>query len=417
MSNSLHRMGTATMYNNAVRNLHARQSALAILEENMSAGKRVLRASDDPVAAATAERSLARMSQLQAEHRALEQQQGRISQAETALGDAIDLVQQIRELVLGTGNGANQQPGDFHTHANQIHHLREQLLEIINRKDSNGQPLLGGLGSTLKTFAGGDSWHFNGLPGQAGSSENSISGTLDGHAAIMFDPVRDGVYYATIAPRGEGSSLTTSPVQTAHKDILNGASYQIHIDSVTQDADGATSISYTLTKIDKDGHSSSSIGQCGPVANGQPLPLEINEGGHTVISLDLHGTPAKGDTIGLEPSHSLMESIDNAIGGIGQADSRIDVTQAIGQALANIDAGLEHLRQTRSFAGELLNRAERLQQHQGQRELQLEGERSSAEDLDLLKGISDLQNARTAHQAALQSYAQVQRLSLFDYLR
>jgi len=413
MTDSLHRMGTATMYNNTLRNLHARQSTLVALEENMSAGKRVLRASDDPLAAATAERALARMSQLEAAGHALALQQGRITQAETALGEAIDIVQQIRELVVAAGN-ASHASGDFQTHANQIRQLREQLTDIINRKDTHGQPLLGGLGSALKTFTGSD---FNGLPGQIGSSENGLAGSLDGHWALIFDPVRDGVYHAHIAPRGAGSSLTTSPVHTAHRDILQGASYRLEIDSVTVDKDGARSISYTLHKTNKDGHTSTSVGSCGPVAADQPLPLEINEGGHTVVQMELHGTPAKGDTITIAPSRSLIGSIEEAIGGIGGASSKADVSQAVGQALANIDAGLEHLRQTRSYAGELLNRAERLGQQHSQRGLQLEAERSNAEDIDLLKGLSDLQNARTAHQAALQSYAQVQRLSLFDYLR
>jgi len=413
MTDSLHRMGSATMYNNSLRNLHARQLALATLEENMSAGKRVLRPSDDPLAAATAERTLARISQLEASGRTLELQQGRISQAETALGEAIDIVQQIRELVIATGN-ASHASGDFQTHANQIRQLREQLTDIINRKDTYGQPLLGGLGSALKTFTDGE---FNGLPGQIGSSENGLAGSLDGHWALIFDPVRDGVYHARIAPRGAGSSLTTGAVHTDHRDILQGASYRLEIDSVTLDKNGARSIHYTLHRTSKDGILSSSNGSCGPAAEGQALPLEISVDGQTVMRMELHGNPVKGDTITLAPSRSLAGSIDEAMSGIGGAGSKADISQAVGQALANIDVGLEHLRQTRSYAGELLNRAERLGQQQSQRGLQLETERSNAEDIDLLKGISDLQNARTAHQAALQSYAQVQRLSLFDYLK
>jgi len=421
MSNTLHRIGTATMYDNTVRNLHARQSALAQLEENVSAGKRVLRPSDDPIAAAQAERALARISQLQAEHRALEQQQGRIAQAETALGDAIDVVQQIRELVLGAGNGANQPPHDHHTYANQIRHLREQLLEIVNRKDTSGQPLLGGLGSALTPFTGGDRWHFNGLPGQVGSGENAIASSLDGHAALMFDPVRDGIYHAHIAPRGAGSSLTTSPIHIEQSEQLNGASFEIHIDRVVTLEDGRRSFHYTITRTESNGNSGVWVGALGPVAKGQPMPLEITVGGGRV-TLELLGEAAEGDTIHIQPSHSLMESIDNAVGGIGGVaaappTNTTDSAQAIGQALSGIDAGLERLRQVRSHAGELLGRAERLQQQQSQRGLQLEAERSNAEDLDLLQATSELQNARIAHQVALQSYAQVQRLSLFDYLR
>ncbi|MEN9467914.1 MAG: hypothetical protein RL081_1915, partial [Pseudomonadota bacterium] len=41
---------------------------------------------------------------------------------------------------------------------------------------------------------------------------------------------------------------------------------------------------------------------------------------------------------------------------------------------------------------------------------------SRAEDLDMIKGVADFQNQQTGYQAALQSYAQVQKLSLFNYI-
>ena len=86
------------------------------------------------------------------------------------------------------------------------------------------------------------------------------------------------------------------------------------------------------------------------------------------------------------------------------------------QALANIDKGLERLHNMRGYAGELLNRADRITGDQENRSIQLEADRSRAEDLDMIKGISEFQNAQVGYQAALQSYAQVQKLSLFNYI-
>ena len=88
----------------------------------------------------------------------------------------------------------------------------------------------------------------------------------------------------------------------------------------------------------------------------------------------------------------------------------------MGQALANIDKGLERLHNMRGYAGELLNRADRITGDQENRSIQLEADRSRAEDLDMIKGISEFQNAQVGYQAALQSYAQVQKLSLFNYI-
>ena len=45
-----------------------------------------------------------------------------------------------------------------------------------------------------------------------------------------------------------------------------------------------------------------------------------------------------------------------------------------------------------------------------------DGERSNAEDVDMVHAISDFQNKQSGYDAALKSYAMVQRLSLFQYV-
>ena len=88
----------------------------------------------------------------------------------------------------------------------------------------------------------------------------------------------------------------------------------------------------------------------------------------------------------------------------------------MGQALANIDRGLERMQAVRGYAGELLNRADRITGNQETRSTQLEGDRSRAEDLDMIKGISDFQNQQVGYEAALKSYSMVQKMSLFNFI-
>ena len=202
MSNNFYRLGTANMYDNALRNLGSRQTSLSNLQENLTSGKRVVRASDDPVSAAQAERSINRLARIQTEQRALETQRNAVAQAESALGDAIGLVQNFRELTVSAGS-ATLTPNDRVTIANQLQGLREQILEVANRKDTNGVPLLGALGSALAPFLGPltstPDYSFAGLPGQTASTGVTIPGTLDGDSAFMFDPQRDGVYNAAVS--------------------------------------------------------------------------------------------------------------------------------------------------------------------------------------------------------------------------
>ena len=49
---SISRIGTANMYESTINNLNSRNTSLVDLMEKTTSGKRVVRASDDPVAAA-----------------------------------------------------------------------------------------------------------------------------------------------------------------------------------------------------------------------------------------------------------------------------------------------------------------------------------------------------------------------------
>jgi len=112
----------------------------------------------------------------------------------------------------------------------------------------------------------------------------------------------------------------------------------------------------------------------------------------------------------------VFSTLDSAIRDIRGATNSNAATQAVGQALTNVDIGLERMSNMRSYAGELLNRADRITGDQEKRSIQLEGDRSRAEDLDMIKGISDFQNQQVGYEAALKSYAQVQKLSLFNFI-
>lgn len=416
MSNSIYRLGTANMYDNALRNLGTRQTNLSNLQENLTSGKRVVRASDDPVSAAQAERAINRLARIQTEQRALETQRNAIAQAESALGDAVDLVQNFRELVVNAGSAALT-PNDRNTIANQLQGLREQLLEVANRKDTNGVPLLSALGSALAPFLGplstSPDYSFEGLPGQTASSGVSIPNTLDGEAAFMFDPQRDGVYTAGVSAIPSSRFLNTTAVTPVDPSLVTGDNYTITFSAVGPGATpGTTTATYTLTNTTTGAVSPAVVVPDYPTDKPVTIAITSIPG----LSFDIKGNPATGDTITLQPSPSMFSTLDNAIRDIRRAPDSNAAAQAVGQALGNMDIGLERLHNMRGYAGELLNRADRITGDQEKRSIQLEGDRSRAEDLDMIQGISDFQNQQVGYEAALKSYAQVQKLSLFNFI-
>ncbi len=455
MSNTIFRVGTANMYDNAIRNVSARQTSLVNLQENLTSGKRVVRASDDPVSAAQAERALTRISRIQTEQRALENQRNAIAQAESTMGDAIGLVQEARQLMVNAGNGALSS-NERATIANQLQSLRDQLTAVANRTDTNGIPLLGALGSAQSPFMGPlnstPDYLFAGQAGQTASDGVTLPNTLDGDSAFMFDAKRDGSFHAAITPgtstvivpgattpsvpaMGQPNrALTTSAITVAEGTNFNknpatglAYTYSVSFSNVTLDpATNTLSATYNVSSTDP---------AFVPPAAQTLNPIKIGEKGEfninglppgmsmkvtTLPTKAVDGTitlsPANGDTINISPQASVFSVIDKAIAEIKAAPNSNVAAQASGQALANIDIGLERMSNIRSYAGELLNRADRITGDQSKRSEQLEADRSRAEDLDMIKGISDFQNQQTGYQAALQTYASVQKLSLFNYI-
>ena len=418
MSAAFLRLSSASTYDNAMRNIGARHSNLSALQENLTSGKRVLRASDDPTSASIAERSLTRMSRISAEQRALASQRNSITQAESVLGDVTDALHRFRDLTVSAGNGTYTTM-ERKTIARELQALRDQIFTLANQEDSNGLPLFSSLGSALKPFAGPQAntpdYTFNGLPGQAGSSALSIPFALDGDSAFMLAATQNASYNVRLS--GTNPNLRASVVSVTDPTLLNGSSYSIsNIRTATvvpATVPATNQATYDLVET--------------PVGTSTPLPAVVAVGptfpSNSSITLSLPGMTltltgpiTAVDTVSISPNVSLFSVLDNAIKDIGEASNNTSASQAVGQALHNIDIGLQNVSAVRGQAGALLNRADRISDHQEKRNVQMEADRSRAEDLDIVKGLSDFELQQAGLQAALQTYAQIQKISLFNFI-
>ena len=420
MSNALYRLSTANQYDVAVRNIGQRQTSLSNLPENLTSGKRVVRASDDPVAAAQAERALTRLTRNETDQRALDMQRNTMALAESALGQAGDAMQEFRQLVVSAGNGAYTQT-ERDAIVQQLVGLRDQILGYANRKDSNGQPLFQALGSAEAPFTGtATTVSFAGLPGQHASGNTQIAKVLDGDAAWMSVPTGNGVFEVTRNPNstpGVYAGKAWADVgQITDPSAVTGTSHRI---AFFTESDGTASFSITPAPTT-------------PGPNMAPHPLDATRYAYkspTDIAFDglsfkITGAPVAGDSFDVKPSQpsNVFSVLESAIGAIRDArnpDGSTDagsLTHGIGRGLNEIDAAMNRLQASRGLAGDLLNRADRIEGELDTRSIQLEDDRSRAEDLDMIKGISDFQNQQVGYEAALKSYASVQKLSLFNFI-
>jgi len=396
---TVERISTSHAYDTALNNLMSRQDNLTQTQEQMTSGKRVIKASDDPTAAARAERARALEERTTASERAVDASSNAMTLTESALGDAGELLQQARELLVSAGD-ASYSDAERASKADAIRAIRQQLLSVANRPDGQGGYVFSGQGSGGAPFVdkpGGVA--FQGVGGTVNvAADEPLPLTLDGGSVWLSANSGNGVFVTKNTNSGSAwidAGRVTSP------NLITNSTYDIQF-SV---AAGATTYS-----VLKDGN---------PVSTGNPYTSgqEISVDG---MSFAISGAPANGDDFQTTPSTktlSVFDALDNAVAQLstpGQGGPKVQ--QAVQDSLRNIDQCNSQISSARSFAGTTLQRLDGVKGRLDATELSAQTSRSNAEDLDMVKALSSFNSQQTGYQAALQSYATIQKLSLFNYL-
>ena len=90
--------------------------------------------------------------------------------------------------------------------AKQLSALRDQILNMANKKDSNGLPRFGGLGSAANPFVDTPTGVvYQGNSGQQGASAVAIPYTADGQSTWMDVPTGNGTF--TVSRWGQTREL------------------------------------------------------------------------------------------------------------------------------------------------------------------------------------------------------------------
>jgi flagellar hook-associated protein 3 FlgL len=394
------RITTAMSFESGIETLQKRKQDLDTAQIQLTTGKRVNKASDDPAAAARAERALAAQARNEAGQRAVEASRNVMTLTESALGDAQELMQAARELVIAAGN-ASYSDGERQALAMRLRGVREQLLSVANRPDGRGGYLFAGQGGSQPPFVdapGGVAWR-----GTAGHLEVSAGETLpvstDGQATWLGAPTGNGVFETRAVPGSASAWIDSGRVTDPAG--LTGDSY-----SITFGAGGST---YSVLR------------------NGSPTALSnvAFESGKAIeidgMSVTISGAPAAGDgfeIVASAPGLSAFAALDQAIAELDTPGrSGAQIQQGVNSSLRDIDSAMGRLQLVRAGVGETLARTDGVESRLADATLAAQKERSSAEDLDMVAAISSFQAKQTGYDAALQSYAAVRRMSLFDYLK
>ena len=116
-------------------------------------------------------------------------------------------------------------------------------------------------------------------------------------------------------------------------------------------------------------------------------------------------------------STTLFKALDDAIAVLENgAATGAQISAATKAGIDGLDAGLDRLNLVRTKIGEDLRLVDTHSRRIDSDGVNLKGRLSDLIDLDYAKAITDLNTNQTALEAAMKTYSQVSRMSLFQYL-
>lgn len=396
------RIGTQFAMEQGMQAMSERQRAMIQAQNQIATGKRFSTAGEDPLAAAQAERARAETVRIAADQRSLDLGKHVLSLADTALGDATNILQAARDTLVQAGDGAYTD-SERQQLAVQLKNLRSELFNVANRDDGAGAFIFGGQGTNGTPFSdNGVAVSYNGVSGlqQVGLPPSVIS-ALDGRE-FMTIKSGNGLFSAASAAANTGKGWVDAG-EVSDVTALTGHDYRIDVRT------GTSGLVYDVTDVT----AGATLSTGTPFVAGADIAFDG-------LRVRVSGTPANGDSYTVTPSanKSVFKVLDDAITLLQtpMAGTPNKLAEGLSRSLGEVDSSMSRMLQMRTTAGEQLRRIDVETDTLDARNTAEKISLSELQDTDMATAVSELTRHQTALQAAMQSYAQVSKLKLMDYL-
>lgn len=398
------RISTSGMHYNALTAMLQQQSALSKIQNQIATGKRVQTPADDPAAAVHILELKRALQEAEQYGKNADVASNRLTLEEQALADIGTLLHRARELAV-QGNNATVDQESRRLLALEIRGRLQELMDIANRKDANGEYLFSGYSTLTQPFAReGSSVNYQGDQGsrllQVGPNQR-VADSHSGYDVFLNVPEGNGVFVTAAAGSNGGNGSIASGTVT-NRSAWVPDDYRIQFTSANGDyqvLDSANAVVSTGTYVEN-----SAISFRG-------------------VSISMSGMPAMNDEFTVSRSRkeamfSTLEDLATALESpIGTDAQRAQVTSRMGSVLEQLERTQTHLLEIRAEVGTRLSALENAENAREDQKLEIERTRSELEDLDYAEAITKMNQQLVGLQAAQASYVQISQLSLFSYLK
>ena len=399
------RVSTAFSFKQATQDIQSSLTKIANLQNQVGSGKKLLRPSDSPIEFARSIDLNQVISQLEQHERnrgVAGQQLGLIDSTLTSVNN---LLQRVRDLTI-QANATTQTNETRGIVRAEIEQRLEELLGYANSLNGNGEFLFAGGKGNTQPFA------LTSTGAAYSGDQTTINVQISGNRTIdisasgyeVFQQIRNG--NGTFVVDNDAANTGNGIISPGSVNDLS--SYSAHDFSIVFTSPTTFDVVNNTT--------TTTILAAQPYVAGAP----INFNG---IQVEITGDIQTGDqfTVNASRNQDIFQTLNNLINtlSIEPSDEASQAQQIQGyqQALGDIDQALGNILSVRTSVGTRQNALDTVSDEADSAKIKLQETLSEIEDVDLAEAISQLSFETTTLEAVQATFASIQRLSLFNFLR
>lgn len=419
------RISTQHIFNLANINMADANEAIYKTQEQISTGKKIQSAADDPVAAVRINNLTNYLDTIDQYEKNITTAKNNLSLEESALDSINNLLQRLEELAIQAGNTATLTPAEYNAIASEVNSRTDELLSLVNTQNSHNDYIFAGFKSDSPAFAGDllTGFQFQGDEGQLSIQvdKNTFVKSSDSGKAIFVDVQSDSNTARATVPSSNRASIpieVTTPIvvdQTVY-DEFYPEDMIIKFNEDTNVTPAAKN--FTITER--------STGKVLLADQAYTPGADITVEG---LRFKITGTPASsatglanGDQVFIDSSDTqdvlttVQRFYDAMQGYDGSSDSRTTLEQIVADTIANLSNAQESVSQTMTAIGARNNTLEGVKYLHADSNLVTREILSDLNDVDYAEAASRLSAQTLVLQATQASFLTIRELSLISQI-
>lgn len=424
--------------NNFLTDMNNNLQNMKTIQQQMTSGKLYQKPSDNPSAVTRSMQLNTSLNSISQYNSNIQDTTNWLDTTDTALGQAGNVIQRIRELMVSAGN-AGYDSSEKSSIKDEINQNISQFAQILNT-NFDGKYIFGGTRGNVKPVdAVNNSSIVSAYKGtdtlkdiKSTTVSGKFTGSSDTDIKVKVTVTKVPVIPVTIpATTISTTTLNVSTddgktygkdigidTKTGTFDIGNGLNFKLPAGSVSDDTYTINCTSNGNTKLEFCDTTGAELSTPTDMMKSK-MKTEISQGvtmDYNVTSTDIIGD---GST-GLYDLRKIFTNIVNHLDGKtddGTADYAAASSKITGSDLADIDSAMNNLLKLRSQVGAKANRMTSALDQNTQQNQSITEILSKTEDIDITQKTMEFATLQTVYLASLQTSAKILQPSLMDYLK